>query len=138
MGPFAEQKRSDQFVKLNHRCLIRVGLAACLIATGFSYSSNGFAAEGLLGSDAAALSDSGPRRLSTNANEVIRLAETGVEEEVILAYIENSQSPFALSAEDIIYLKDLGIAAPVIAAMLASGHDTPGPASAGGHSDRDD
>ena len=63
-----------------------------------------------------------PTQLSTRAAEVIRLTESGVEEGVVRAYIENSQSPFELSAEDIVYLKDLGIQAPVIAAMVR--HDT--------------
>src|SRR6266511_928921 len=62
-----------------------------------------------------------PSQLSTNAAEVVRLAESGVEQEVILAYVEGYQA-FELSAEDLIYLKDLGIEAPIIAAMLR--HDT--------------
>jgi hypothetical protein len=57
-------------------------------------------------------------RLSTNVTEVVRLVESDVEDEVALAYIENSQTPFELSAEHVIYLKDIGINAPLIAAML--------------------
>src|SRR6266567_8602707 len=48
-------------------------------------------------------------RLSTNATEVIRLAESGLDEKLILAYVESAQTSFELSAEEIIYLKDLGI-----------------------------
>ena len=66
--------------------------------------------------------DDNPAQLSTNALEVLRLAESRVEEEVIVAYIENSRGPFALTAEDIIYLKDLGIESSLVAAMLR--HDT--------------
>ncbi|MBI3849096.1 MAG: hypothetical protein HY298_02220 [Verrucomicrobia bacterium] len=58
------------------------------------------------------------RQFSTNVMEVIRLAESGIEEAVILAYVESSQMPFELSADDIVYLKDLGTEPSIIAAML--------------------
>src|SRR6266540_3475766 len=61
-------------------------------------------------------------RLSTNTTEVIRLAEAAADEKLILAYIESAQTPFELSAEGIIYLKDLGIDESTITAMLR--HDT--------------
>ena len=56
--------------------------------------------------------------LSASASEVLRLAESSIDEAVILAYIEASQTQFDLSAEEIIYLKDLGVAPTVVAAML--------------------
>jgi len=61
-------------------------------------------------------------RLSTNTTEVIRLAEAAADEKLILAYIESAQTPFELSAEGIIYLKDLGIDESILTAMLR--HDT--------------
>ena len=43
-------------------------------------------------------------------------------DEVIRAYIKSCQSPFTLSADGILQLKDAGVTSPLIAAMLA--HDT--------------
>jgi hypothetical protein len=45
-----------------------------------------------------------------------------VGEEVILAYVKNCQSPFNLSANSILQLKETGVSSPVIAAML--NHDS--------------
>src|SRR5580765_70504 len=43
--------------------------------------------------------------LSPAATEVIRLASGGVGDDVVLAYIQNSQSAFTLTADDVLYLK---------------------------------
>ncbi len=96
--------------------LLRFGLGACLCASGFS---NGIGAEPPPPeAQLPAAPGAGSSHLSASAGEVLRLAESGVGEPVVLAYVENAQAPFELSAEDIIYLKDLGISAPVIAAMV--------------------
>ena len=50
--------------------------------------------------------------------EVIRLAESGVEEGVILAYVTNSPSAFNLSPDGIIYLNDIGVPGAVVTAMI--------------------
>jgi hypothetical protein len=56
--------------------------------------------------------------LSPATAEVVRLAGAGTSEDVVLAYIQNSQTPFELSADHVLYLKDLGVPSPVVAAML--------------------
>src|SRR5882757_4308927 len=56
--------------------------------------------------------------LSPGAAEVVKLAQSGVSDDVVLAYIQNSQSTFTLSADSVVYLKDLGLSQPVITAML--------------------
>jgi hypothetical protein len=82
-----------------------------------------------------------PPRLSPAAEEVVQLAQAQVGEEVLLAYIENTPAVFGLKAGDILYLHDLGISAPVIAAMIRhdeslrtpeweSATETPGDATA--------
>ncbi len=53
--------------------------------------------------------------------EVLKLTKAGLGEDVILAYIKNSRSSFNLSANDILHIKDEGISANVITAMLT--HD---------------
>ena len=40
----------------------------------------------------------------------------------MLAYVQNSQAPFELNADQILYLKDLGVPSPVVTAML--NHDS--------------
>ncbi|MCX6930073.1 MAG: hypothetical protein NT154_43710, partial [Verrucomicrobia bacterium] len=63
-----------------------------------------------------------PVNLSPGAAEVVRLAGSGVADDVVVAYIQNSQAPFNLSAEDVLYLKDIGLSPQVTSAMLT--HDS--------------
>jgi hypothetical protein len=51
------------------------------------------------------------------AQEVIKLANAGVEESVLLAFVTNSTSTFNLNADEIVYLNDLGIPGSVVTAM---------------------
>jgi hypothetical protein len=60
--------------------------------------------------------------ISPAVAEVIRLAESGVGDDVVLAYIQNSQATFDLRADDVLYLRDVGVSSAVITAMLT--HDT--------------
>jgi hypothetical protein len=60
--------------------------------------------------------------LSPGAAEVVRLAGSGVGDDVVLAYIQNSQAPFTLSADNVLYLKDVGLSPQVTSAMLS--HDS--------------
>src|SRR2546423_1631881 len=66
----------------------------------------------------AAASAAVPTDLSPSTTEVVKLSESGVGEDVILAYIQNSQAPFNLSAGDLLYLRDLGLSSQMITAML--------------------
>jgi len=50
--------------------------------------------------------------------EIIKLANSGVEESVMMAFVTNSTSTFNLSAEEIIYLKDIGVPDRVVTAMI--------------------
>ena len=62
-----------------------------------------------------------PVNLSPGAAEVVRLAGSGVGDDVVVAYIQNSQAPFNLSADAVLYLKDIGLSPQVTSAMLS--HD---------------
>ena len=64
----------------------------------------------------------GAVNLSPGAAEVVRLASSGVGDDVVLAYIQNSQAPFTLSADAVLYLKDVGLSPQVTSAMLS--HDS--------------
>src|SRR5207237_8791296 len=50
--------------------------------------------------------------------EVIRLADSGVDEGLMLAFIANSAGTFNLGSVEIIYLKDIGVPPNVVTAML--------------------
>ncbi len=50
--------------------------------------------------------------------EIERLTQAGVDEGVVLAYVANSAGTFNLTADQIIYLKNLGVAPEVINAMI--------------------
>ena len=63
-----------------------------------------------------------PVNLSPGAAEVVRLAGSGVSDDVVLAYIQNSQATFNLAADDVLYLKDIGLSPQVTSAML--NHDS--------------
>ena len=59
---------------------------------------------------------------SSSADDLIRMARSGVDEEVLTAYIDAASGTFDLSADDIITLKDLGVPSKVINEALRHGH----------------
>src|SRR5579859_8262830 len=60
-----------------------------------------------------------PPAVPPAAAEVVRLAQAGTSDDVMLAYIQNNTALFELSADQILYLRDIGISSPVITAMLS-------------------
>ncbi|MEY4384890.1 MAG: hypothetical protein RLY20_173 [Verrucomicrobiota bacterium] len=56
--------------------------------------------------------------LSPAAREIAKLAQSGVDQGVMIAYITNSSSAFRLQADDIVYLNDIGVAPTVVTAMI--------------------
>src|SRR5262245_31412497 len=61
-------------------------------------------------------------KVSTAVADVIKMAEAGTSEDVLLAYIQNSAASFDLSADQILYLRDIGVSSDTVSAMLT--HDT--------------
>jgi hypothetical protein len=59
-----------------------------------------------------------PVNLSPAAAEVVRLVESGSSDDVLTAYIQNSTTLYNLTADQIVYLKDIGISSQVVTAML--------------------
>jgi len=57
-------------------------------------------------------------RLSRAASEVVKLAEAGVDESVMMAFVTNSTSLFELGVEEILYLNDLGVPGRIVTAMM--------------------
>ena len=56
--------------------------------------------------------------LSAPASELVKLTQSGVDEGVMLAYVTNSTSIFNLTADQIVYLKDIGLPGTVVTAMI--------------------
>ncbi len=50
--------------------------------------------------------------------QVVRMLQSGVDESVILAYIYNSNVPFSLNSDQIIYLNDLGASSTIVTTMI--------------------
>ncbi|PYK00386.1 MAG: hypothetical protein DME23_07350 [Verrucomicrobia bacterium] len=59
-----------------------------------------------------------PPRLSPGVDEIVQLAQAGVGDEVLQAYIENTPTPYKLNVDEILYLHDLGLSVETIAAMV--------------------
>src|SRR5882762_1697113 len=101
---------------------MRMGLLAVL-ALPLNFTN---AQESVPASDTVPPMTAGTTTIVTNispaAAEVIRLAESGVGDDVVLAYIQNSQWTLNLGADDVLYLRDVGVSSVVITAML--NHDT--------------
>lgn len=55
-------------------------------------------------------------------NDVLKLKEAGVNEETIVAYIQNKDINYDLSADNILNLRSKGVSPGVLNAMLSSGH----------------
>jgi hypothetical protein len=74
--------------------------------------------------DAPAKLDSEEKPLPANIKpngpvaEMIKLANSGLDESVMLAFATNSTHTFNLTAEEIIYLNDIGVPASVVTAMI--------------------
>jgi hypothetical protein len=59
-----------------------------------------------------------PANLSPGLAEIFKLAQARVDENVILAFIHNSNETYSPTADEILYLSDLGLSQTVIAALF--------------------
>src|SRR5215475_1214744 len=65
--------------------------------------------------------------ISGPGTEVWKLAQSGVSDDVVIAFINNSTSKYNLSANDILALKDAGLSQIVISAMVSHDRGTASP-----------
>lgn len=63
-----------------------------------------------------------PLAVSPGMDEIFQLARSGVTEDVLVAFIEKSGKAYHPSADEIIYLKDLGVAPAAIAKIIRTGN----------------
>jgi hypothetical protein len=68
-----------------------------------------------------------PKNLKINeaTQKVLKLAESNLDEKVILTFVQQTPQKFDLDADEIVYLSDVGVPATVIAAMLKHDGDDP-------------
>jgi hypothetical protein len=59
-----------------------------------------------------------PADLSPGLAEIIRMAQAHIADETILAYVQNSGQTYNPSADEILYLSDLGVSDKVVAALF--------------------
>ncbi|HOK76305.1 MAG TPA: hypothetical protein PLW35_01115 [Verrucomicrobiota bacterium] len=59
-----------------------------------------------------------PPQLSPGVADIVELAQKGVGDTVLVEYVKKSAQGFDLSADEILYLKDIGVSEEVIAEML--------------------
>jgi hypothetical protein len=57
-------------------------------------------------------------KLSPAATEVVKLHESMVGEEVVISFVESTVYPFRLSADQIVYLQDIGLSEDIVQAMI--------------------
>ncbi len=92
------------------------GVATATTSTNVSKgSTNGLAAEA--GSAEMAL-PTPPPELPADVQEVVQLAQNTLGEQVLIDFVATIDKPYSLTADHVIYLKDLGIPETVIAALL--------------------
>lgn len=87
-------------------------------ATATNAASGGTNATTAVASGLAVLPPTVPPPLPEPVRDVVRLGQTSVSEGVLVDFIGTIKEPFSLSADQIIYLTDLGIPGPVIQALL--------------------
>jgi len=56
--------------------------------------------------------------LSPAATEIVKMVRSGVDASVMIAYVTNSVNTYSLSADEIVYLNDLGLQPEVVSAMI--------------------
>ncbi|HVM60672.1 MAG TPA: DUF6600 domain-containing protein [Verrucomicrobiae bacterium] len=71
-----------------------------------------------------------PADLSPATQEVVKLAQAHLGDDVITSYIRNSNASYTLSADDIVYLKAQGVSQNIISLMLQKGPSGAAPAPA--------
>jgi hypothetical protein len=68
-----------------------------------------------------------PSNLSPDLQEVVKLSQSHMDDEVIINYIRNSGKSYKLGADDIIYLNGQGVSQGVISALQTASSANPNP-----------
>jgi hypothetical protein len=104
-------------IKFYALCLLGVSVTA-LVLTG-DFSSGQFSSAQAQPADMQPAAAAPPDILPDSPlAEVIKLVQSGVDESIITAYINNSGSTFNLDADKIIYLDNVGVPKDLVTAMM--------------------
>jgi len=68
---------------------------------------------------------------SNGVADVVKMLDAGVSREIVLAYAQNSPVPYRLGANEIIALKDRGVPADILTALIVRGGEVRGQSIAG-------
>jgi len=60
--------------------------------------------------------------LSPGVDDVIRLARSGVDEQVVIAYIAGSATAYSPPLDELVYLNEVGLPSAIVAAMIERGN----------------
>lgn len=105
-------------MKLNKSIMWPLALAAWLpVSTWGQEASAGGAEE----AGSASATSAQLNALPPNAREVVKLSQSGADDQVVTAFVKSSATPYSLTADEIISLKNIGVSSPVISAMVS--HD---------------
>ncbi|MCL5099052.1 MAG: hypothetical protein M1608_16260 [Candidatus Omnitrophica bacterium] len=66
-----------------------------------------------------------PAKVSPGLSDIVELAQSGVDQSVILSYINNSLKTYHPTSSDIIYLRDIGLSSEVISALINHTGESP-------------
>jgi hypothetical protein len=88
----------------------KIAVAAACLAVGWLCWTGG----------SAARAQTPPANLSPSLQEVVKLTQAQMGDDVITAYIKNSGQSYNLSADDILYLHSQGVSQAVISTLLQS------------------
>ena len=97
-------------------------LAAALSASNASAQDSSTAASG---NTEATTTSPQPVQLSAGVQDVLKLVQSKIGDDTILAFIHNSGAAYRLGASDIIYLRGQGASDAIITAMLNQHGNTP-------------
>ena len=75
--------------------------------------------------ETAAVSQTTTVRLSPGVPDVLKLVQSKIGDDTIIAFINNSAATYSLGASEIIYLREQGVSDSVITAMLNQHSNTP-------------
>ena len=88
----------------------RIAVAAACLALGWVCWNGG----------SAARAQTPPANLSPSLQDVVKLTQTQMGDDVIITFIKNSGQSYNLSADDILYLHSQGVSQAVISTLLQS------------------
>src|SRR4249920_1561722 len=104
---------------MNIRCFPAAAIAAATFTVCFRLAAPAVAQESSTPQAAPGTAPAGsPVPLSSGSAEILKLSRAKVNDEVTIAFIQNGGRRYALSASEILYLRNEGVSDNVLTTML--------------------